>query len=86
MTRTLLDLLMSPATTITGDVRATGPLLRGFSAVVHGFAHLPRSGAARGCPVELRGFCSEVKLVGDEAARAVRILARATAEPATRVR
>ena len=82
VTRTLFDLLLSPAMTITGDVWAANPLLRSFSAVVNGFAQLSRSGVTRGYPTDLRGFADEGELVADEAARAVRVLARAAAEPA----
>jgi hypothetical protein len=62
---------------ITGDVMAANPLLRSFTAVVHGFAHLPRGGFTRGFPVDLRGFPTEADLVADEAASAVRTLASA---------
>lgn len=77
MTRTLFDLLLAPAMTITGDVRKANPLLRSFSAVVNGFAQLSISGGTRGYPTDLRGLPDEVELAADEAARAVRILARA---------
>jgi hypothetical protein len=61
--------------------RAGGnPLLRGFTAVVHGFAYLPRGGLhPRGFPTDTRGFPTADDLVADEAARAVRTLARAAA-------
>ena len=81
VTRSLFDLLLSPAMTITGDVRAANPLLRSFSAVVNGFAQLSSSGVTRGYPTDLRGFPDEGELAADEAARAVRILARAAAAP-----
>nr|WP_240896820.1 TetR/AcrR family transcriptional regulator [Kineococcus vitellinus] len=80
VTRTLFDLLLSPAMTITGGVRAANPLLRSFSAVVNGFAQLSSSGVTRGYPTDLRGFPDEGELAADEAARAVRVLARAAAE------
>lgn len=81
VTRSMFALLLSPAMTITGDVRAANPLLRSFSAVVNGFAQLS-GGSGRGYPVDLRGFADESELVVDEAAQAVRILARAAAQPA----
>ncbi|ABS04179.1 TetR/AcrR family transcriptional regulator [Kineococcus radiotolerans] len=81
VTRTLFDLLLSPAMTITGDVRAANPLLRSFSAVVNGFSQLSSSGVTRGYPVDLRGFPDEGELAAAEAAHAVRVLARAAAEP-----
>ena len=84
VTRTLFDLLLSPAMTITGDVRVANPLLRSFSAVVNGFAQLSSSGVTRGYPTDLRGFADEGELAADEAAHAVRILARAAAEPVAR--
>jgi hypothetical protein len=64
---------------VAGDVHAANPLLRIFTAVVHGFAYLPRGGFTRGFPTDLRGFPTEDDLVTDEAARAVRTLARAAA-------
>jgi len=64
---------------VAGDVHAANPLLRIFTAVVHGFAYLPRGGFTRGFPIDLRGFPTEDDLVTDEAARAVRTLARAAA-------
>jgi AcrR family transcriptional regulator len=79
VTRALFDQLLWPAVTVTGDVMAANPLLRSFSAVVHGFAYLPRGGFARGFPTDMRGFPTEGDLVADEAARAVRTLARAAA-------
>lgn len=78
VTRSMFDVLLSPALTITGDVKMANPLLRSFTAVTNGFAQLSRgSGSGRGYPTDLRGFPSEAELVADEAARAVRILARA---------
>jgi hypothetical protein len=60
--------------------RAGGnPLLRGFTAVVHGFAYLPRGGFTRGFPTDTRGFPTADDPVADEAAHAVRSLARAAA-------
>ena len=79
VTRTLFDQLLWPAIAITGDVHAANPLLRSFTAVVHGFAYLPRGGFTRGFPTDMRGFPTEGDLVADEAARAVRTLARAEA-------
>ena len=79
VTRTLFDLLLWPAITVTGDVMAANPLLRSFTAVVHGFAYLPRGGVTRGFPTDMRGFPTEGDLVADEAARTVRTLARAAA-------
>jgi AcrR family transcriptional regulator len=64
---------------VTGDVMAANPLLRSFTAVVHGFAYLPRGGFTRGFPTDMRGFPTEGDLVADEAARTVRTLARAAA-------
>src|SRR3954454_21166445 len=80
VTRALFDQLLWPAITVAGDVHAANPLLRSFTAVVHGYAHLPRGGFTRGFPVDMRGFPTETDLVADEAARAVRTLARAAAE------
>src|SRR3954451_23547054 len=79
-TRALFDQLLWPAITVTGDVHAANRLLRSFTAVVHGYAYLPRGGFTRGFPVDMRGLPTETDLVADEAARAVRILARAAAE------
>jgi hypothetical protein len=69
----------SPHVGVAGDVHAANPLLRSFTAVVHGFAYLPRGGFTRGFPTDMRGFPTEGDLVADEAARAVRTLARAAA-------
>ena len=80
VTRALFDQLLWPAVTIAGDVMEANPLLRSFSAVVHGYAYLPRGGFTRGFPTDMRGFPTETDLVADEAARAVRTLARAAAE------
>ncbi|SOD98732.1 TetR/AcrR family transcriptional regulator [Blastococcus haudaquaticus] len=77
VTRAMFDHLLWPAVTVTGDVMTANPLLRSFTAAVHGFAYLPRGGFTRGFPVDLRGFAAEGDLVADEAARAVRTLARA---------
>ena len=79
VTRTLFDQLLWPAVTITGDVMAANPLLRSFTAVVHGYAYLPRARFGSGFPTDMRGFPTEADLVADEAARAVRTLARAAA-------
>jgi AcrR family transcriptional regulator len=79
VTRTLFDQLLWPAVTITGDVMAANPLLRSFTAVVHGYAYLPRARFGSGFPTDMRGFATEGELVADEAARAVRTLARAAA-------
>src|SRR3954447_23409691 len=79
VTRELFDQLLWPAVTVAGDVHAANPLLRSFTAVVHGYAYLPRGGFARGFPTDLRGFPTEDDLVADEAARAVRTLALAAA-------
>ena len=79
VTRTLFDQLLWPAVTITGDVMAANPLLRSFTAVVHGYAYLPRARFGSGFPTDMRGFPTEGDLVADEAARAVRTLARAAA-------
>ena len=79
VTRALFDQLLWPAITVAGDVHAANPLLRSFTAVVHGFAYLPRGGFTQGFPTDLRGFPTESDLVADEAARAVRTLARAAA-------
>ena len=79
VTRALFDELLWPAIAITGDVLAANPLLRSFTAVVHGFAYLPRGGFTQGFPTDMRGFRTEGDLVADEAARAVRTLARAAA-------
>jgi AcrR family transcriptional regulator len=76
VTRALFDQLLWPAVTVTGDVMAANPLLRSFTAVVHGFAYLPRGGFARGFPTDMRGFPTEGDLVADEAARTIRTLAR----------
>jgi AcrR family transcriptional regulator len=81
VTRALFDQLLWPAVTITGDVMAANPLLRSFTAVVHGFAYLPRGGFTRGFPTDMRGFPTEADLVADEAARAVRTLAQAAVPP-----
>ncbi len=55
--------------------------VRSFVAVANGFAQMSRGGGAgRGYPTDLRGFLSEAELAGDEAARAMRILARAAVE------
>jgi AcrR family transcriptional regulator len=80
VTRGLFDQLLWPAVTITGDVMAANPLLRSFTAVVHGYAYLPRARFGSGFPTDMRGFATEGDLVADEAARAVRTLARAAAE------
>ena len=79
VTRTLFDQLLWPAVTITGDVMAANPLLRSFTAVVHGYAYLPRARFGSGFPTDMRGFPTEADLVADEAARAVRTLAHAAA-------
>lgn len=79
VTRGLFDQLLWPAIAVAGDVHAANPLLRSFTAVVHGFAHLPRGGSSRGFPTDLRGLPTERDLVADEAARVVRTLARAAA-------
>jgi hypothetical protein len=81
VTRALFDMLLCPAITITGDVHAANPLLRSVTAVAHGFAYLPRGGFTSGFPTDMRGFETEGELVADEAARAVRTLARAAASP-----
>src|SRR3954465_3279797 len=65
---------------VAGDVHAANPLLRIFTAVVHGYAYLPRGGFTRGFPTDMRGFPTEIDLVADEAARAGRPPARAAAE------
>jgi hypothetical protein len=80
VTRALFDQLLWPAITVAGDVHAANPLLRSFTAVVHGYAYLPRGGFTRGFPTDMRGFPTETDLVADEAARAVRTLTHATAE------
>jgi AcrR family transcriptional regulator len=77
VTRGLFDQLLWPAIAVAGHVHAANPLLRSFTAVVHGFAYLPRGGFTRGFPTDMRGFPTEGELVADEAARAVRTLARA---------
>jgi hypothetical protein len=77
--RRFVRLLLPWPAPITGDAMAANPLLRSFTAVVHGFAHLPCDGFTRGLPTDMRGFPTEDELVADEAARAVRILARAAA-------
>ncbi|MGY1814926.1 hypothetical protein [Blastococcus sp. SYSU D00820] len=79
VTRALFDQLLWPAITITGDVMAANPLLRSFTAIVHGYAYLPRGGFTRGFPLDMRGFPTETDLVAAEAARTVRTLARAAA-------
>ncbi len=78
VTRALFDQLLWPAVTITGDVMAANPLLRSFTAVVHGYAYRPRGGFGGWFPTDLRGHATEEDLVADEAARAVRVLARAS--------
>jgi AcrR family transcriptional regulator len=80
VTRALFDQLLWPAITVAGDVHGANPLLRSFTAVVHGYAYLPRGGFTRGFPVDMRGLLTETDLVADEAARAVRTLARASAQ------
>jgi AcrR family transcriptional regulator len=80
VTRALFDQLLWPAITVAGDVHAANPLLRSFTAVVHGYAYLPRGGFTRGFPTDMRGLPTETDLVADEAARAVRTLSRAAAE------
>jgi hypothetical protein len=79
VTRARCDQLLWPAITVAGDVHAANPLLRSFTAIVHGFAYLPRDGFTRGFPTDMRGFPTEDDLVADEAARTVRTLARAAA-------
>src|SRR3954469_2120797 len=56
VTRGLFDQLLWPAITITGDVMAANPLLRSFTAVVHGYAYLPRARFGSGFPTDMRGF------------------------------
>ncbi|MFD0484551.1 TetR/AcrR family transcriptional regulator [Kineococcus sp. GCM10028916] len=77
VTRSMFDLLLAPAMTITGSVEAANPLLRAFTAVANGFAQLSRGGGVSGYPTDLRGFPDEHELVAAEAAQAVRTLARA---------
>jgi hypothetical protein len=72
--------LLWPAVRIAGGVHAANPLLRSFTAVVHGYAYLPRGGFTRGFRTDMRGFPTETDLVADEAARAVRTPAHAAAE------
>lgn len=79
VTRELFDQLLWPAVTITGDVMTANPLLRSFTAVVHGYAYLPRGGFGGRFPTDMRGFATEGDLVVDEAARVVRTLSRAAA-------
>jgi hypothetical protein len=79
VTRALFDQLLWPAITVAGDVHAANAPLGSFTAVVHGFAYLPRSGFTCGFPTDMRGFPTEDDLVANEAARAVRTLARAAA-------
>jgi hypothetical protein len=84
VTRALFDQLLWPAVAVTGDPMSANPLLRAFTAVVHGFAYLPRGGFTRGFPTDMRGFPTEDDLVADEAARAVRTLARTAADQAVK--
>jgi hypothetical protein len=73
ITRQLFDLLLWPAITVTGNAATAERLLRGFTAIAHGYAYLPRSGF-------MRGHHTEVDLVADEAADVVRALALSAAE------
>jgi AcrR family transcriptional regulator len=73
VTRELFDLLLWPAITVTGHPAAAERLLRGYTAVAHGYAYLPRSGF-------MRGHSTDIALVADEAAGVVRALARAATE------
>lgn len=73
VTRQLFDLLLWPAITVTGHPAAAERLLRGFTAIAHGYAYLPRSGF-------MRGHSTDVGLVADEAADVVHALARTAAE------
>jgi hypothetical protein len=59
---------------------AANPLLRSFTAIVHGYACLPRGGFTRGFSTDMHGFPTETDFVADEAARAVRTRVRAAAE------
>ncbi|ROR89367.1 TetR/AcrR family transcriptional regulator [Nocardioides aurantiacus] len=78
VTRGLFDQLLWPAVTVTGGVMAANPLLRSFTAVVHGYAYRPPGGFGGQFPTDMRGFATEEELVADEAAGAVRVLARAS--------
>ncbi|ONH52378.1 hypothetical protein CcI49_34090 [Frankia sp. CcI49] len=71
-TRELHDRLLFPALAVTGDPDDAGHLLRALVATAHGYAYLPRSGF-------MRGFDTGSARVADEAAEAVRTLARAAA-------
>lgn len=82
VTRTLFGHLLWPAITIAGPAGAE-PLLRSFTAVVHGYAYLPRGGFMRGYPTDLRGYPTKVDLFASEAASTVRTLARAATQHAT---
>ena len=79
VTRGLFDQLLWPAVTVAGDVAAANPLLRSWTAVVHGYAYLPRGRFGSGFPTDMRGHATEGELVADEAARVVVTLSRATA-------
>ena len=76
ITRQVFDVLLWPAITVTGSPAEAERLLRGYIAVAHGYAYLPRSGF-------MRGYNTDVDLVADEAASVVRILARSAEEDAS---
>ncbi|MHA5048904.1 hypothetical protein [Streptomyces sp. SD15] len=73
VTRRIMDLVLWPAITVTGNPAAATDLLWRYTAVVHGFAHPPGRGFVRGHAVD-------VDLVADQAADVMRTLARACAE------
>jgi hypothetical protein len=51
-----------------------------FTAVVHGYAYLPRGGFAPGCSADAHGLPTQIDLFAAEAAATVRALARASAQ------
>jgi AcrR family transcriptional regulator len=76
VTRRVFDVLLWPAIAVTGSPAGAERLLRGYTAVAHGYAYLPGSGF-------MRGYDTNVDLVADEAANVVRTLARSAAEDAS---
>jgi AcrR family transcriptional regulator len=73
VTRRVFDVLLWPAIAVTGSPAGAERLLRGYTAVTHGYAYLPRSGF-------MRGYDTDVDLVAGEAANVVRTLARSAAD------
>ncbi|MFI1034257.1 TetR/AcrR family transcriptional regulator [Streptomyces sp. NPDC020951] len=73
VSRQIMDLLLWPAVTLTGEPAAATQFLWRFTAVVHGFAYLPGSGF-------IRGHAVGADFMASQAADVIRTLARAAIE------